>query len=371
MPDPSPAAATPALAELGWNADWDNLFTAWRAENLVPARVAIEDKHHYVVFADGVMYTGQISGKFLHESASNTHLPKVGDWVAISPLPNEQKAVIHAILPRKTQLVRKVPGREVEEQILVTNVDVAFITQALDATFNLRRLERFLVMTREGGVKPVVVLNKADVCEDLESLLAQAQAVAGDATVLAASARTGKSIKALRAFIPVTHTAVFIGTSGVGKSSLINRMYGEAIQPTIEVRDSDRKGRHATTWREMIPLPSGGLVIDTPGMRELHLWMADESLGNAFVDLEELAVRCHFRGCSHTVEKRCALLEAVASGAIPRDRFDSYLKLKRESAELAALQARHGQIERKRKTRQAQRAFNDLKHGRHPGSAED
>ena len=362
MPD-----ETPSLAELGWNPEWEQAFAKWRGEKLIPGRVAIEDKHHYVVFAGNIVYTAKVSGRLLHETRSPAQLPKVGDWLAMKPVPNERKAVIHGILPRKTHLARKLPGREVEEQILATNVDVVFLTQALDASFNLRRMERFLVMARDGGVKPVVVLNKADLCDDLEARVAEAHGVAGDAPVLTVCARTGKNVKALREFIATTKTVVFIGTSGVGKSSLINRLYGEAIQPTIEVRESDAKGRHATTWREMIPLPSGGIVIDTPGMRELHLW-TEEDVGTSFPELEELAVGCHFRDCSHTVEKRCAVLEAVNAGSIPRARYESYLKLKGESERLAGERQRHAQKERKRQTRVAQREHLKLKLGDLPGS---
>ena len=250
-----------------------------------------------------------------------------------------------------------------EEQVLVANIDVAFVVQALDQSFNLRRLERFLVMALEGGSRPVVVLNKTDLCDDFESRQLEAQSAAGAAPVVGVSAKTGKGLRALKQFIRPAETVVFVGSSGVGKSSLINRLYGEEVQATIEVRERDAKGRHTTTCREMILLPNGGLVIDTPGLREFHMWLAEEGLETAFPEIEELAVRCHFRDCSHTVETRCAVLDALACGEISRDRYDSHLKLRRELDHLAGEQTKHTYRERKRQTRIAQRAFNKLKRG--------
>jgi ribosome biogenesis GTPase len=225
---------------------------------------------------------------------------------------------------------------------LAANVDLAFIVMALDRSFNLRRLERFLVMVREGGVVPVVVLNKSDlasdhgVTRDLE-----ARQVARDAEVTVVSARTGQGLKALERHLQPGRSTAFIGTSGVGKSSLINRLYGAEIQATLEVRETDAKGRHSTTWRELILLPRGGVVIDTPGMREFHMWLGSEGLEEAFPDVESLAVGCHFRSCSHTREQRCAVLQAVESGHLARSRYESYLKLKSELEFLATERREH------------------------------
>lgn len=351
------------LASLGWNSTLEEAFAEFRQRGWLPARVAVEDKHYFNVVAEAGELTGQVAGKLLHDAASRAALPKVGDWVAISAVANENKAVIHGVVPRRTQLVRRSVGREAEEQVLVANIDTAFIVQALDASFNLRRLERFLVMTIEGGGQPVVVLNKTDLCEDLDAKLAEAEQIARTAPVIAASAKTGRGMKQLMEFIRPAETVVFVGSSGVGKSSLINRLYGEEIQATIEVRESDAKGRHTTTWREMILLPNGGLVIDTPGLREFHMWVAEDGLESGFPEIEALAARCHFRDCSHTAEKRCAVQEAVAAGSIPRDRYESYLKLKREVASLSEEKAKHTHLEKKRQTKIAQRAFNKLKLG--------
>lgn len=349
------------LETLGWNSEWEERFAHFRDEGLRPARVAIEDKHRYVVLGPDGELSGQVSGKFLHQTSSASELPKVGDWVAISPIPDEAKAIIHHVLPRRTKLSRKVPGPETEEQVLVTNVDIAFVVHALDRTFRPGLLQRHLVTVLEGGAKPVVVLNKADLCENILGKIADAEKIAGEAPVLAVSAKTGQAMESLAQLIRPGETVVFIGSSGVGKSSLINQLYGDEIQATTEVRESDSKGRHTTTWRELILLPRGGLVIDTPGMREFQMWMAGEGIHDAFSDIEALSVQCHFRDCSHTVEKRCAVLEAVAAGTLPRERYDSYLKLRREVQFLEQAQHKYAQLQRKRRSKMAQRAFNKIK----------
>ena len=348
------------LAALGWSPHFDAAFAPYSVQGWAPGRVAVEDKHAYSVFTGQGARTAVVRGRLLHQCVDRSLLPKVGDWVALHSPSGGVQAVIEAVLPRRTRLARKVAGREMEEQVLAANVDVAFVVLALDATFNLRRLERFLVMVKEGGVRPVIVLNKADLGEQVGVRRSQAESAASGAPILLASARTGEGIKALRGCLRSGETTVMIGASGVGKSSLINRLYGEEIQPTLEVREGDAKGRHSTTWRELIPLPEGALVIDTPGMREFHMWTADEGLEEAFADLEALAAGCHFRNCTHTVESRCALLAAVARGELTRGRYESYLKLKAELAYLAEERLRH--------TFQGRREKSRSKHRRAPAS---
>ncbi len=347
------------LKALGWNSFFDSAWAGLKDRAGVPARVAVEDKHSYLLLGEQGEMTAAIAGRLLHQRRSNADLPKVGDWVRVEPPSGQGPGVIQAVLPRRTKLARKLPGREVSEQVLAANIDVAFIVQSLDQSFNLRRQERFLVMAHEGGARPVVVLNKSDLCESGRERLRQAQHAAGDAPVLVTCALTAQGVRELRQLIRPGETVVFIGPSGVGKSSLINCLYGDEIQATIEVREQDGKGRHTTTWRELILLPSGAMVIDTPGMREAQMGMAGGRIEEAFPEMEELAVRCHFRDCSHTVEKRCAVREALDAGRIADERYRSYLKLRREVDYLAQERRAHTYLARKRAAKAAQRALDD------------
>ena len=347
------------LTQLGWNAARDEQFAPHLAKGFLPARVAVEDKHFYRVWTADAELTAQIIGKLMHEArGDHAQLPKVGDWVAVKLMPNEAKAMIQAILPRTTKIVRKTSGRDTAAQILATNIETVFLVTAADSTFNAARLERMLVMAHDSGARPVVVLNKIDLCDDLEVKLAEATQAAGDALVLAVCALTGRGIKKLSAQIKKGETIGFIGTSGVGKSSLINQLYGEDLMPTIEVRAQDSKGRHTTSWREMIFLPKGGVVIDTPGMREFHIWDASQGAKETFPEIEALASGCHFRDCTHTQEKNCAVLAAVAAGTLARERHESFLKLQLEITRLRESEKQVGWQHRRKSDRVAHRVFN-------------
>lgn len=343
------------LTQLGWNADWEAAFAPHRAAGLVPARVASEDRHYYTVFTTDAELLAQVTGRLLHDSAP-TQLPKAGDWVAVAPHAGEGKATIHAVLPRATQVSRKVAGRKADEQVLGANLDVVFVVQGLDDNFNLRRLERFLVMVHEGGAKPVIILNKTDLCPQTPQRLAEVQAAVGETPVLAVCAISGSGVKGLWRWIHEGVTVAFLGSSGVGKSTLINRLFGEELQDTLPVRAKDAKGRHTTTRRELLVLPRGGVVMDTPGMREFHLWLADTGLQDTFPEIEEIALRCHFSGCGHTVEKRCAVIAAVEAGHITPDRYRNYLKL-RDDLKKISKTAAPSREPRQRSPRMAQRRF--------------
>lgn len=348
-----------SLTKLGWNAEREEQFAPHLAKGLLPARVAVEDKHFYRVWTAGAELSAQIPGKAMHAARSDhSQLPKVGDWVAVKLVPNEEKAVIHAILPRRTQITRKTTGRNIAAQILATNIETVFLVTAADPTFNAARLERMLVMGHESGARPVVVLNKIDLCDDLEAKLAEVAGAAGDALILPVCALTGRGLKKLATLIRPGDTVAFIGTSGVGKSSLINRLCGEELQATAEVREQDAKGRHTTSWREMIFLPQGGVVIDTPGMREFHLWGSTEGAKETFPEIEALALRCHFTNCAHLQEKNCAVLAALAGGTLPRGRYDSFVKLQQEAGYLQAAKKRAGWQDRRKSDRVAHRIFN-------------
>jgi ribosome biogenesis GTPase len=350
------------LTQLGWNARLEEDFAPHRAAGLVPARVATEDRHYYNLFTTDAELIAQITGKLLHES-SPTQLPKTGDWVAVAVHDGEEKATIHAVLPRRTQISRKVAGRNVEEQVLAANVDVVFVVQGLDDNFNLRRLERFLVMVHEGGAQPVILLNKTDLCPHTAQRLAEVQAAVGETPVLAVCGLTGSGVKRLGQWIHEGVTVAFIGSSGVGKSTLINRLFGEEMQATLPVRETDAKGRHTTTRRELLVLPRGGVVMDTPGTREFHLWLADTGLQDTFPEIEQIALRCHFTGCGHTVEKQCAVRAAVQAGELTDDRYKSFLKLRGDLSKLEAA-SRQNKLARKARDRVALRAYNQFKRDR-------
>ncbi len=355
------------LCSVGWDDTWQATFAVLAAKGLLPARVVNEDKHAYIVVSETGEQPASITGRLHHLKHSNAELPKVGDWVGIKRQAGEAKVVIHAVLPRRTRVVRHSTGRAATLQIMAANVDIVFIVQALDQTFNRRRLERFLVMVHEGGAKPVVVLNKCDLRDEVTARTDEAAAAAADLTVIATSAKTGKGLGELRALLVPRQTVCFLGTSGVGKSSLINRLYGERIQATLPVREEDAKGRHTTTRREMLPLPNGTLVVDTPGMREFHLWLADEGLDQAFPDLLELATGCRFRDCTHGAEPGCQVKAAVEAGRIPRDRYESFRRL---HSELGVTELRHREkayAQNRHRERSGTKAYLDPEAGHREG----
>ncbi|MBX3731545.1 MAG: ribosome small subunit-dependent GTPase A [Verrucomicrobiae bacterium] len=332
-PDSGPAEGD--LGRLGWDGGHAQAFADLKDPALVPGRVAHEERRRYGVITAAGEVSATLAGRLFHMAGEASALPAVGDWVALARLPGESRGVIRHLLPRRTRLARCVAGRETREQVLAANVDLAFVVQSLDGNFNPRRLERFLMMVHDGGVRPIVVLNKADLCPDVEALRARASAVCARTPVLITSVRRRLGIKAMAAAIRPSETVAFIGSSGVGKSSLINCLCGEPLLPTLEVRESDSKGRHATTWRELIALPGGGLVVDTPGLRELQAWSDQEGLAQAFPEILELAAGCRFRDCRHGGEPGCEVRSAVEFGSLPRARYDAYLKLDVERLALA------------------------------------
>jgi len=275
-------------------------------------------------------YLAEIAGKIRYHAEDRDDLPAVGDWVGIAPRPEEGRARIECILPRRTKLSRKVAGRGVSEQIVATNLDTVFVVSALNREFNVRRIERYLAVVWDSGARPVVLLNKADLCANAAARAAEVEMVALGTPVHLLSALAGTGLEAVREYLARGETAAFVGSSGVGKSTIINMLAGAESLRVQAVREDDDRGRHTTTSRHMIFLPGGGMVIDTPGMRELQLWDSEEGVAQAFGDIATLAQRCKFRNCSHRGEPGCAVEAAILSGLLEHERLENHRKLQAE-----------------------------------------
>jgi ribosome biogenesis GTPase len=336
------------LEGLGWNADRAPEIEPWAGKSAhQPGRVLIGFNYLYRVGVEGAEIDAVLSGRLKHRAERQGELPAVGDWVMVRKRPDEDRGAIVAVLPRRSRFSRRMAGNVTDEQVVAANVDVIFIVMSLDDDYSVRRLERYLLMARESGATPVILLTKPDLSADLPADVAEVAAVAGAVPVHVISPKLNQGLEQVAPYVTVGRTAALLGSSGVGKSTIINRLIGADVRKTREVRESDSKGRHTTTHRELVVLPEGGLVIDTPGMRELQLWDASESVRDTFDDIEALAGECHFTDCRHRDEPRCAVKAAVEDGRIPPDRLGSYLKLQDELAFLARQQDERAQIEEK------------------------
>lgn len=332
------------LQDLGWDDFFAQAFAPFAAEGLVPARVLAQIGIYRVATGDaeGTELLADTTGRLRREAESGD-LPAVGDWVALR-LPGEEggQGVIQAVLPRKSKFSRKAAGHRVAEQVVAANIDTVLLVTGLDGDFSPRRIERYLIAAWDSGARPVLVLNKADRAEDAGALLREVEAIAMGAPVHLVSAKSGEGCEELAGYVGPGQTLGLLGSSGVGKSTLINRLLGREAQRTQEVRESDDRGKHTTSHRELFFAPGGGLILDTPGMREIQLWEGDgEGLAAAFADVEEIAAGCRFRDCQHGGEPGCAVEAALASGELNPERWESYRKLQ---AELRQIQIRQDEL---------------------------
>lgn len=345
------------LAVLGWDDRWAAVFAPHAAAGLVPARVAIEYNHIFRLYTAEGEVKAEHAGRLRHAATGRHMLAAVGDWVAVDVRREERAGTIEAVLPRRSHFSRKAAGDVTEEQVVAANIDLVFLVMGLDHDYNLRRLERYLLLALESGATPVVLLTKADLCDEVPTRIAEVKSAAPGVAAFALNARAGVGMDPVAALLAPGRTAALLGSSGAGKSTIINALAGVQVMKTQAVRAHDSRGRHTTRHRQLIVLPGRGLIIDTPGMRELQLWDVARTLRETFDEIEALAPRCHFTDCRHRDEPRCAVKQAVADGRLPAERLESYRKLQ---AELQALDARkdvRARLDERRRTKIISRAL--------------
>ena len=345
------------LTTLGWDAERTTEFAERAAQGFVPGRVAVQHRGAYDVLTEASELRCEVPQRLVRDASTIAELPAVGDWVAVEPT-GAGRGVIHAVLERRTRFSRLAAhdpaSHTTREQVVAANVDVVFVVSSITDDLSTRRLERYLTLVWESGARPVVLLTKADLVDDVSPAIAEVSGVAVGVPVHAVSTRSGVGLDAVLAEIGPGSTAALLGASGVGKSTMVNAFVGEELLATQEVR-SDGQGRHTTTRRELIRLPAGGLVIDTPGMRELQLWVADHGLEEAFDDVTSLFAGCRFNDCRHKTEPGCAVLAALSDGTLSPARWESYRKLERELEVLERRLDRQARAAERRRSRAARR----------------
>jgi ribosome biogenesis GTPase len=368
-----------SLEQLGWNETWAHRFLPYAAEGYFPGRITVEHKGLYHFQGERGEGTAQVSGRLRHEALGRADFPAVGDWVVLQPTTADgpavnlavNHAVIHALLPRTNKLSRKAAGSIATEQILAANLDILFLVTSLNLDLNPRRLERHLAAAVLPNCRPVLVLTKSDLCNQPEDFIEQCRTILPGVPVHAVSAHNGEGLDELRAYFTTnftaqqtldqtgtpqgTQTVAMLGSSGVGKSTLLNRLLGREHLTVQPVREDDDRGRHTTTHRELVPLPQGGLLIDSPGLREFQLWDEDADVEAAFTDIVELAQSCFFADCTHGHEPRCAVRQAIEEGRLEAARLENFRKLNRELEYLESQIDPNLQRQRKERERQIHR----------------
>lgn len=348
------------LEQLGWHQFFAQNFQPYQLQGCVPGRVIAQYKSSYLVATEAGEVSAEVAGKLRYQTSGIQDFPAVGDWVALHLLGTEKHAIVRGILPRKSKFSRKTIGAKTEEQMVATNVDTAFLVSGLDRDFNLRRIERYLILAWEGGANPVIVLNKADLCDRIAESVWQVEAIAPGVPVIVLSAIEQQGLEALEPYLLPGNTAVLLGSSGVGKSTIVNQLKGTTLQQVQSVRLHDDRGKHTTTTRQLILLPAGGMLIDTPGMRELQMWANEEDVSEAFAEIEALAQQCRFRNCQHDREPGCFVQQAIAQGMLDIQRLRSFQKLQRELNHLATKQDRKAYLAEKERWKQIHKAARKL-----------
>lgn len=349
------------LEQLGWNRFFEDNFASYRQEGYRVGRVAIAYKHIYTLYTEFGELLADITGKMRYRAGDNPDgFPAVGDWVVMRLREGENKAIVHEILPRQSKFSRQIAGGKTREQIVATNIDTVFLVSGLDRDFNPRRIERYLILAWESGANPVIVLNKADLCDCIEECIAEVEAVALGVPIVTISAVSDRGFDGLQPYLRSGKTVALLGSSGVGKSTLTNQLLGTARQDVQNVRQTDSRGRHTTTNRELIILPSGGMLIDTPGMREIQIWSDEVGLHDTFTDIETLAQECRFRDCQHDLEPGCAVQQAIEDGTLDGDRFFNYQKLQKELDYLSRKQDQNAQLAEKKRWKQIHKNIKNM-----------
>ncbi|MGD9160967.1 MAG: ribosome small subunit-dependent GTPase A [Desulfobacteraceae bacterium] len=346
------------LEDLGWDSHFNiQLNNFDNKDNLEPARITQEHKGLYMMINASGEYLAEISGRMRYTARGYSDFPAVGDWVLAKIFPGEKKGIIHSVLERETTFSRKavlsggMPDSQgkTEEQVIAANINTVFIVTSMDSDFSLRRIERYMTSVYDSNMNPVIVLNKSDIVSDIGDYINQTESIAFGVPVIPVSGLMGAGIDDLRKFIRPGETIVFLGSSGVGKSTIINSLTGTDRQKVNAVRETDQKGRHTTTTRELIILPDGGILIDTPGMREFQPWKSEKETGSAFEDIGVFAQKCRFKDCSHESEPGCAVKEALDNGDLDSGRYKNYMQMKREARYLESRVEKKAELAEKKK----------------------
>ena len=317
------------LETIGWDLFFKKEFDQYQIQGFIPGRITQIQRKNCIALTELGEIKVKISGKFRFANSEKEAFPVVGDWVAIKKDPKDVMGVIQTVLPRKSKFSRKVSGKAIEEQIIAANVDIVWIVSSMDNDFNIQRIERYITLVSESGAKPVIILNKSDLCKDIDKKIEEVRKISQSVPIHTLSAELNQGLDILRQYMIKGKTIALLGSSGVGKSTIINKLLCIDRQKVGPVRKSDGKGKHITTYREMIMLPNGGMIMDNPGMKEIQLWYKGDN-SNAFEDIEELSHSCKFKNCGHESEPGCAVKDALAKGTLDVRRYEHYLKLRKE-----------------------------------------